>query len=199
MNLNAPVVPTFESREVTLRDGRVVVIRAGVPEDSPALLSYMRGCLPDISPFVAMDVDEFTHTEESEATWLAEQQATAGALTIMAFHGDQAVGITTCSCNNKRCRIAHIGHIGMSSDKAYWGSGLGSAMLGAMIDWAERHPVLELLELDVFADNERAIALYRKLGFIEIGRVPGRARFADGSRKDGVMMYRSVGGIPGVV
>jgi len=82
----------------------------------------------------------------------------------------------------------------MSSDKAYWGSGLGGVMLAALIDWAERHPVLELLELDVFADNERALALYRGSGFVQSGVVPGRGRFADGSRKDGVMMYRRVDG-----
>lgn len=187
---------TFEPRQVTLRDGRVVLIREGVPDDSPALLSYMRGCLPDISPFVGMDVDEFTHTEASEREWLAQQQATDGALVLFALDGERIVGITNCSCNATRKRVAHIGLIGMSADKSYWGSGLGSAMLGAMVQWAERHPVLELLELDVFVDNERALAVYRKLGFVEIGRVPGRARFADGLRKDGIMMYRTViGGI----
>lgn len=189
---------TFEPRQVTLRDGRVVLIREGVPDDSPALLSYMRGCLPDISPFVGMDVDEFTHTEESEREWLAQQQATDGALVLFALDGERIVGITNCSCNTTRKRVAHIGHIGMSADKSYWGSGLGSAMLGAMVQWAERHPVLELLDLDVFADNERALKLYRKLGFIEIGKVPNRARFSDGSRKDGIMMYRLVDGSIGL-
>lgn len=189
---NAIKEPAFESRQVTLRDGREVLNRSGVLGDAAALLSYMRGCLPDISPYVALDVDEFTHTEASEREWLAQQQETAGALVVLALEGERIVGITNCSCNSSRKRIAHIGHVGMSADKSYWGSGLGIAMLGALIDWAERHPVLELLELDVFADNERAFALYRKLGFIEIGRVPGRAKFTDGKRKDGVMMYRPV-------
>ena len=67
-------------------------------------------------------------------------------------------------------------------------------MLSSMIEWAERHPILELLELDVFADNTRAASLYRKLGFVEVGRVPGRAKFADGSRKEGILMYREVKG-----
>lgn len=186
--------PSFSDKPVTLHDGRTVLIRAGVPDDSPALLSYMRGCLPDISPFVEMDVDEFTHTEASERDWLAQQQATSGALVLFALEGERIVGITNCSCNSSRKRIAHIGQIGMSADKSYWGSGLGRAMLGALIEWAERHPVLELLELDVYANNERALSLYRGQGFVEVGKVPGRARFADGTRKDGVMMYRPVSG-----
>ena len=186
--------PVFEPREVTLRDGRVVFIRSGLPDDAQALLDYMRGCLPDISPYVAMDVDEFTHTEESEHQWLAQQLETCGALVVLALDGERIVGITNCSCNASRRRIAHIGHVGMSADQSYWGSGVGSAMLSSMIEWAERHPILELLELDVFADNTRAASLYRKLGFVEVGRVPGRAKFDDGSRKEGILMYRDVKG-----
>jgi ribosomal-protein-serine acetyltransferase len=184
----------FEARQVALRDGREVLIRSSKPDDAAALLSYMHGCLPDISPFVGMDVDEFTHTEASEREWLSQQEETTGALVVLAFEGQRIVGITNCSCNASRKRIAHIGHIGMSADKPYWGSGLGSVMLGAMIDWAEGHPVLELLELDVYADNRRARSLYLGLGFVEIGEVPGRVCFADGSRKDSVLMYRRVDG-----
>lgn len=191
---NSVEAPVFETRQVTLRDGRVILIRSGLPGDAAALLSYMHGCLPDISPFVGMDIDEFTHTEASERDWLAQQEETVGALVVLAFEGERIVGITNCSCNSSRKRIAHIGHIGMSADKSYWGSGLGSAMFGALIEWAERHPVLELLELDVYADNERARSLYLGQGFVEIGKVTGRACFADGSRKDCVTMYRRVDG-----
>ena len=38
------------------------------------------------------------------------------------------------------------------------------------------------------ADNERAQALYRKLGFREIGRIPNALQYEDGSRKDEVWM-----------
>lgn len=186
--------PTLEPVEAKLRDGRVVLIRVGGPDDAAALLAYMQRCLPDIAPFVAMDADEFTITEAGERGWFETQQASPGAMTLLAFAGQEVVAVLNCSCRSGRRRVAHIGHLGMSSGKAYWGSGLGGAMLAAMIDWAERHPVLELLELDVFADNERALALYRGSGFVQSGVVPGRGRFADGSRKDGVMMYRRVDG-----
>lgn len=186
--------PPFEPRRVTLRDGRVVLLRAGEPDDAPALLAYIDRCLPDFASYVAMDVGEFTMDEPQEREWLKAQQAGLGSLSLYAWSGDQIVASVNCSCRNDRTRISHLGHIGMSADKAYWGSGIGRAMLDALIDWAEQNPALELLELDVFADNDRALALYCKLGFIEIGRVPGRARFADGTRKDGLMMYRPVCG-----
>lgn len=186
--------PKFVAQQIALRDGREVVIRAGTPDDAAALLAYMQRCLPDFAPFVAMDPDEFTMTEADERAWLESQQTNPGAFTLLALAGSQVVAVLNCSCRSERRRVAHLGHLGMSSDKSYWGSGLGGEMLAAMIDWAERHPVLELLELDVFADNERALALYRGSGFVQSGVVPGRARFADGSSKDGVMMFRRVDG-----
>ena len=180
----------FEPRQVTLRDGREVLLRAGMPDDAPALLAYIDRCLPDFAPYVAMDLGEFTMDEPQEREWLKAQQQGLGSLSLYAWSGDQIVASVNCSCRNDRTRLSHLGHIGMSSDKAYWGSGLGSAMMEALIDWAEQNPVLELLELDVFADNERAIRLYTGMGFVKVGTVPGRAKYADGSRKDGVIMYR---------
>jgi hypothetical protein len=44
-------------------------------------------------------------------------------------------------------------------------------MIEALLDWAAAHPVLEKVELGVFATNERARALYRRIGFVE--EVPG--------------------------
>ncbi|MFK7789278.1 MAG: GNAT family N-acetyltransferase [Phycisphaeraceae bacterium] len=186
--------PTFEPVELTLCDGRKVLIRAGVPADALAMLTYMKRCLPDFSPYIAMDPGEFAMTEADEREWLEGNHANPSAINLFAFAGETIVAALNCSCQSERTRVAHIGHLGMSSDKAYWGSGLGSALLSALIDWAERHPVLELLELDVFADNKRAIALYLGSGFVQSGVVPGRGRFMDGSRKDGVMMFRRVDG-----
>ena len=186
--------PDFKARQVTLRDGREVLIRAGEPGDAAELLAYMHRCLPNFSPYIGMDVDEFTHTEESERDWLAQQQEVVGAVVVLAFEGKRIVGIINCSCASHRRRLAHIGHIGMSSDQSYWGSGLGGAMMKALIDWSERHPALELLELDVYADNKRAIKLYEGVGFVKAGEVSRRAKFADGTYKSGVFMYRRVDG-----
>lgn len=190
--------PAFSDKLVTLRDGREVLVRVGGPGDASAMLAYMHRCLPDIEPYVGVDADEFNMTEADERKWLEGTQANPNAISLFAFAGDPIVAALNCSCRTERRRFSHVGHLGMSSDKAYWGSGLGSAMLSALIDWAERHPVLELLELDVFADNARALSLYRKAGFVEIGVFPGRGLFVDGSRKDNVLMYRRVdGGVAG--
>ena len=56
--------------------------------------------------------------------------------------------------------------------------------------WAEAHPVIEKLCLAVFATNEPAIGLYRKLGFVEEGRRPREVKLAPNQYVDDICMYR---------
>jgi putative acetyltransferase len=45
------------------------------------------------------------------------------------------------------------------------GGGIGVGLLSALIDSAEPRLGLTRLQLTVFADNQRAIALYQRFGF----------------------------------
>lgn len=48
--------------------------------------------------------------------------------------------------------------------------GVGKAMLSILLAWAKENPLIEKVCLEVFAENENAIALYAKVGFVEEGR-----------------------------
>jgi ribosomal protein S18 acetylase RimI-like enzyme len=56
-------------------------------------------------------------------------------------------------------------------DSAVHGRGLGRALTTALVADA-REAGIEVLTLDARADNERALTLYRSLGFAEYGRLP---------------------------
>ncbi len=47
---------------------------------------------------------------------------------------------------------------------------MGRALLAALLEWAKAETPVEKVCLDVFASNETAMRLYRKLGFEEEGR-----------------------------
>jgi L-phenylalanine/L-methionine N-acetyltransferase len=64
-----------------------------------------------------------------------------------------------------RPRRAHVGEIGMGVRDDWQGKGVGSALLEAALDLADNWLGLRRIELHVHADNERAIALYRRFGF----------------------------------
>jgi L-phenylalanine/L-methionine N-acetyltransferase len=53
---------------------------------------------------------------------------------------------------------------------AWQGRGVGRKLLARLLDWADNWAGVLRVELHVHADNDRAIALYRSIGFVEEGR-----------------------------
>jgi RimJ/RimL family protein N-acetyltransferase len=68
----------------------------------------------------------------------------------------------------------------------YRGRGIGAQLAFAAIH-AARENEIERIELEVWASNTNAIALYHRLGFVEEG-VQRRARLLDGRYDDSVLM-----------
>jgi RimJ/RimL family protein N-acetyltransferase len=80
----------------------------------------------------------------------------------------------------------HSGHLGMGLLPSARGKGVGRRLAeGAIASAWERG--MERIELEVFASNEPAAALYRKLGFTVEG-VRRRSRKLDGRYDDNVFM-----------
>ncbi len=84
---------------------------------------------------------------------------------------------------------SHVGHAGMMVHSDYWGMGVGSALMAAVIDLAEKWIGLTRIQLEVYTDNSRAIRLYEKHGFKSEG-VCRAFSFRDGQYVDALMMAR---------
>mgnify|MGYP004701593475 CR=1 FL=1 len=67
--------------------------------------------------------------------------------------------------------IRHRAEFGIAIEKAYWGRGIGKALMLACIECAKKVGYLQL-ELEVVADNASAVRLYESVGFREFGRNP---------------------------
>lgn len=86
-------------------------------------------------------------------------------------------------------RRRHVGELGLVVHDAWHRRGIGTALLGAMLDLADRWLNLTRLELTVYTDNAPAIALYEKQGFVREGLLQGYA-FRDGRYADVLSMAR---------
>jgi putative acetyltransferase len=84
---------------------------------------------------------------------------------LLAFAGAELAGNAGLHPSSTRLRRSHAMSVGMAIAKPWQGKGVGTALMGALVDVADNWLNVFRLELTVYVDNERAIALYRKFGF----------------------------------
>lgn len=80
-----------------------------------------------------------------------------------------------------------VAELGMQVDEAWRGRGIGSGLLSAAIAWAGQSGAHKVA-LQVWPHNAGAIALYRKFGFAEEGRLRRHYRRRNGELWDAVQM-----------
>ena len=86
-------------------------------------------------------------------------------------------------------RLRHSASIGIMVHADYQGKGIGTALLRKVTDLADNWLMLVRLELTVFVENERAMKLYKSLGF-EIEGTKKYAAIRNGKYADEYLMAR---------
>lgn len=122
-------------------------------------------------------------------------QAPADELLLVAELEGALVGIAGLHRVGPSPRRAHARTLGLWVRPEAQGRGVGRALLQALIDYAERWAGVRRLELTVNVDNPRAIALYRRCGFVEEGRLRAYA-LRDGEYVDCLTMARCASAAP---
>jgi len=67
--------------------------------------------------------------------------------------------------------------------------GIGRKLMESIIQWAQNNPAIEKVFLNVFSTNQKAIRLYKYLGFREEGRFINAIKQSDGEYVDVLQMY----------
>jgi L-phenylalanine/L-methionine N-acetyltransferase len=88
-----------------------------------------------------------------------------GHYVFVACSGTEVVGHAGLHPAANSPRRSHAMMLGMAVPSAWQGKGVGKALMQTLCDFADGWLNVTRLELTVFADNERAIALYKKFGF----------------------------------
>jgi len=89
---------------------------------------------------------------------------------LVALAGDEVVGAAGLHVLQTSLRRMHVRGLGLSVGTAWQGRGIGRQLLARLLDWADNWAGVLRVELHVHVDNDRAIALYRSMGFVEEGR-----------------------------
>ncbi|MGL4608108.1 MAG: GNAT family N-acetyltransferase [Trueperaceae bacterium] len=114
---------------------------------------------------LALGAGEFTLSEEQEKDFLQSCQASNNNIYIVATHNAAILGTLHFGAGS-RMRVRHSGELGMSVLKEYWGQGVGGLLLDGLIDWAKETHIIKKINLRVRRDNDRAVKLYKRKGFV---------------------------------
>lgn len=66
-------------------------------------------------------------------------------------------------------QLRHVGYLNIAIHKGFQNQGIGKLLMEKIIAWAKSSNHIEKIELSVRATNAAAIALYRKMGFVDEG------------------------------
>ena len=171
---------------IRLKDGRECCIRNGTREDGKAALENFI-LTHEETDFLLTYPEEITFTPETEGRFLQKKAENPGEAELVAEVDGEIIGLAGISAIGTALKVRHRAQFGISIKKEFWGLGAGSALTKACAECAKRAGYLQL-ELEVSSDNEAALALYRKEGFIEYGRNPCGFRNKSGEYQELVLM-----------
>ncbi len=163
---------TITIRRIRADDASAIVRMMGDPAVYPSLMQM---------PYPS---------EEAHRTRIVEGLAPGKVdLSLVAERDGKLVGSAGLHPVGPALRRRHVMTFGISVVPEACGQGVGTALLQAICDYADRWMGALRIELTVYVDNAAAIALYRKFGFAVEGR-HGAYAMRDGSFVDAFTMAR---------
>lgn len=155
---------------VLLKDGRTCILRNGTEADGQQVFDNFNLTHGE-TDFLLTYPEETSFNAEQESDFLKEKSASNREIEIVAVVDKNVVGTAGIEAVGNVYKLRHRAEFGVSVAKEYWGIGIGRALMNACIECAAQAGYSQL-ELNVVAENERAIAMYKSADFVEFGRNP---------------------------
>ena len=174
-------------REFVAKDGRKVVLRTLKWEDLDDLQDFINSLVEEGANIIRAE----KVSREEEIEWLSRifSRQEKGDVFCVAAEVDGHV-VANSETMKGTGYSRHVGIIGIAIKKGFRGIDIGTEMMNALEEHA-RKVGLKILTLTVFANNQHAINLYKKMGFAETGRNPKRF-FKDGEYIDEIIMTKAL-------
>lgn len=155
---------------ITIKNGKTCILRNGNEDDAEKVLSNFV-LTHSQTDYLTTYPDELKFTVEKEKEFLKRKTESEREVEIIAIVDGMVVGTAGIDSLGSYEKIRHRASFGISIDVSYCGLGIGYALTCGCIECAKKAGYKQI-ELEVVIDNERAISLYKKLGFVEYGRNP---------------------------
>lgn len=138
-----------------------IAVRRASPKDAAAYARLMNH--PEVFPFLL----QLPYNDEEHWRSRLTELCAPGKpdLPLVAELHGEVVGNAALHPAGPSLRRRHVLSMSICVAVEAQGRGVGSALMRALLDYADHWAAALRIELTVFTDNQPAIALYRKFGF----------------------------------
>lgn len=138
------------------------VFREAECKDAEALVKYITAVGGE-TDYLSYGKDTFNISAERESRFIERFKRNKKDIMLVAFDGERVIANASLEAN-RVLRYSHRSELSITVLREYWGRGVGSRLMEMMIEFAKSVGT-EIIYLEARADNDRAIALYKKYGF----------------------------------
>lgn len=175
--------------EIINLKGKELLFRNATEEDAQMLIDYLKVTCGE-TRYLVKEPEEIKFTLEQEKKFITQINNSENNLMLLGFFDGKYVG--NCSLMGMAAsRYKHRASMGIALYQKYTGIGIGRAMIEKLFAVAKEKG-FEQIELEVVADNERAIHLYKNMGFEIYGTFPNNMKYKDGTYADAYWMMKKL-------
>lgn len=170
----------IEEKRVTLKNGQSCSLRSPKLEDAEQLVKYIKAISGE-TDFTIRYPEEADIPVEQEKFFLQHFMESGRDLMIIAeVDGKIAGNCQLSEIGKSRIKVRHRCSMAIGLYREYWGLGIAKALMELLAEKAIELGY-EQMELEVISSNERAIGLYRRMGFVKTGEIPRAMKYKDGT------------------
>lgn len=169
---------------VPLKNGKWLTVRPPVPDDAEGLLALSRRVGGE-TDYLMTDSRGFLCSIEQEREYIAAVLADPKRLQMLGIIDGEPIGFFSIAPMGDGKLRGNAG-FGIAVRKSCWRLGIGAILTVIAIDYAKEAGYHKIC-LDVRADNERAVRLYKRFGFAQCG-LRREQLFINGEYYDEMMM-----------
>lgn len=149
-----------------------ILIRQAREEDALAIADAERKIAEEPGIFCSLPAEL---ADETVLQTILSFKQKGNGIYLVAVCKEEIVGHAFLETSSLR-QLSHVGELNLCVHLGWQQKGIGKQLLSGLIDRAKTEGKIEKIQLNVRATNQAAIALYKKMGFTEEGRIKHRLK-----------------------
>ncbi|CAG9614098.1 hypothetical protein BACCIP111899_03325 [Bacillus rhizoplanae] len=154
-------------KKICLRNGKEIIIREALQKDAQSMIDFYN-VVGGETDFLSFGKNEFSMSLHDYEKFIESTRVDNSSIILLATMDDEILSIASITSSPK-ARTKHVGTLGIVIAEEHCGFGLGRILMDELIEWARLNGTTKKIHLVTREDNDRAIELYKKVGFEEEG------------------------------